>query len=312
MEQEGIFKTTTFGGFDKKSVLTYIDALTEKHHAEEEELRGQIDEFSKAQDSQVEYIQKLESQLTEMEEKLEAVAGQLEEERAATPQAASQINDLNQHNKDLEQKLEETERELKIQMERNRQLQFKAEGAVYKSQKYDELSAQVGDAMLVAKTNADKIVTEAQKQADAILREARTEAERVTGEAETQAREAVEQAAREAAHTLGQAESKAAEVTEQAEARATAVTEQARGELRRFGTQISSFQGDTARLRKSIEEILFVLNDRVDVMQEIVRQMDARAMEFSAEKPAEREGVPFEKAEDEAGYFGSVVPDAKD
>lgn len=312
MEQEGIFKTTTFGGFDKKSVLTYIDALTEKHHAEEEELRGQIEEFSKAQDSQVDYIQKLESQLSDLEDKLEAVAAQLEEERAATPQAASEINVLNQQNKDLEQKLADTERELKIQIERNRQLQFKAEGAVYKSQKYDELSAQVGDAMLVAKTNADKIVTEAQQQADTILREARAEAERLTEEADAHARETVEHADSEAARAVGQAEAKAAELTEQAEAKAAETTEQARKELRRFGSQITSFQGDTSRLRKSIEEILFVLNDRVDVMQEIVRQMDTRATEFIMEKTVEKEAVPFEKAEDEAGYFGSVLSDAKD
>lgn len=304
MEQEGIFKTTTFGGFDKKSVLTYIDALTEKHHAEEEELRGQIEEFSKAQDSQVAYIQKLESQLTEMEEKLEAVAGQLEEERAATPQAASQINELNHHNNELEQKLADTERELKIQMERNRQLQFKVEGAVYKSQKYDEMSAQIGDAMLIAKANADKIAADAQRDADTLLREARETADRLTETAETKAREMTEQAAGEASRMIGQAESKAAELTEQAEAKAAETTEKAQADLRRFGTEIGSFKGDTARLRKSIEEILFVLNDRVDVMQEIVRQMDLRSGELLAEKQAEEEKEVFEKAEDDAGYFG--------
>lgn len=304
MEQEGIFKTTTFGGFDKKSVLTYIDALTEKHHAEEEELRSQIEEFSKAQDSQVSYIQKLEKQLAEMEEKLEAVAGQLEEERAATPQAASQINDLNQHKNELEQKLADTERELEIQLERNRQLQFKVEGAVYKSQKYDELSAQVGDAMLLAKANADKIVTEAQQQAEALVREARDSAEQITSEAAMKAHEALEHAERESAQKLGQAEAQAAQMTEQAEAKAAEATEQAKAELRRFGTEVSSFQGDTARLRKSIEEILFVLNDRVDVMQEIVRQMDGRSAGFVAEKTEKEQPHPFEKAEDEAGFFG--------
>lgn len=307
MEQEGIFKTTTFGGFDKKSVLTYIDALTEKHHAEEEELRGQIDEFTKAQDSQVAYIQKLESQLSEMEEKLDAVAGQLEEERAATPQAASQINDLNQRNNELEQKLEDMERELNIQLERNRQLQYKVEGAVYKSQKYDELSSQVGDAMLLAKANADKIVAEAQQQADMLLREAKESAERLMADTESQAQETVRSAAEEASGTLGQAEAKAAEMTEQAEARAAETTARAQEELRRFGTEIGSFRGDTARLRKSIEEILFVLNDRVDVMQEIVRQMDTRSAALIVEKEHGESQELFSKAEDEAGYFGGGV-----
>ena len=109
MDQEGIFKTTAFGGFDKKSVLSYIDNLTEKHHALEEELRNQIAEYSKAQDSQVEYIEKLEAQLADAEKKLEAVAGQLEQERAMAPQTTGQFDELTQQNRELEQKLEDAE-----------------------------------------------------------------------------------------------------------------------------------------------------------------------------------------------------------
>ena len=111
MDQEGIFKTTAFGGFDKKSVLSYIDNLTEKHHALEEELRNQIAEYSKAQDSQVEYIEKLEAQLADAEKKLEAVAGQLEQERAMAPQTTGQFDELTQQNRELEQKLEDAEQE---------------------------------------------------------------------------------------------------------------------------------------------------------------------------------------------------------
>lgn len=318
MDQEGIFKTTAFGGFDKKSVLSYIDTLTEKYHDQEEELRNQIAEYSKAQDSQVEYIEKLEAQLAEAEKKLEAVAGQLEQERAMAPQSTGQVDELTQRNRELEQKLEDAEQELKVQLERNRQLQFKVEGASYKSQKYDELSAQVGDAMLIAKTNADKLVSDARQQAETLLRESKAKAEKTVREADIQAQTTTQRAKRDSARQLDQAQAQAAETLnkakqaaadkiEQAEAKATEILEQAQEQMRHFNLEITSFQGDTSRLRKSVEEILFVLNDRVDVMQEIVRQMDSKAASFEKEKKENASDFaqkPFTKTEDEAGYFG--------
>lgn len=306
MDQEGIFKTTTFGGFDKKAVLTYIDALTEKHHAQEEELRGQIVEFSKAQDSQVEYIQKLEDQLETLEDKLDVLAEQLESERAATPHAASEINDLNQENQELAHKLAEAEKELSIQQERNRQLQFKVEGVVYKSQKYDELSSQVGEAMLSAKASADKILQDAQNEAKRLLEEARQTAKETLSAAEHDATETLIDAQGKADALEQQSEAQAQATVAQAQAQANAITKATKTEIDRFGGEVGSFRGDTSRLRKSIEEILFVLNDRVDVMQEIVRQMEAHSAQLSEQVPV-AEPMLFEKAEDEAGYFGGTV-----
>ena len=299
MDQEGIFKTTAFGGL-------------------EEELRNQIAEYSKAQDSQVEYIEKLEAQLADAEKKLEAVAGQLEQERAMAPQTTGQFDELTQQNRELEQKLEDAEQELKVQLERNRQLQFKIEGASYKSQKYDELSAQVGDAMLVAKTNADKLVSDAKRQAEMLLQESKTKAEKTIREAEIQAQTTTERAKRDSTRQLDQAQAQAAETLnkakqaasdkiEQAETKAAEILDQAQEQMRHFNLEITSFQGDTSRLRKSVEEILFVLNDRVDVMQEIVRQMDSKAASFEKEKKENTSNFtqkPFPKTEDEAGYFG--------
>ena len=51
MEDTGVFKTTTFGGFDKKSVLAYIDSLNEQQHQAPEEANVKSAEYAKAQES---------------------------------------------------------------------------------------------------------------------------------------------------------------------------------------------------------------------------------------------------------------------
>ncbi|MEM1483667.1 hypothetical protein V6615_02190 [Oscillospiraceae bacterium PP1C4] len=251
MAESGFFKTTTIGGFDKKSVLNYIDSLNEGFHATELEYNKKLDAFGKAQESQLGHIKKLESQLAEQTAKLEAVAKQLEDERALANQAQELIAELDEQNKALQKKYSDNERELQIQIERGRQLQFKAESLDYKSKKYDEVTTQIGDAIIEAKRNADHIVSTANAQAEDIIK-------------------------------------------------------QTQSYMKSFYTELGSFKSDSSRLRKSIEEILFVLNDRVDIMQEVVRQVETR---FAPASPLDytEEKTSFEPTNDQAGYFGGSV-----
>lgn len=255
MEDIGVFKTTTFGGFDKKSVLTYIDSLNEQHHQAQEEANAKLAEYAKAQESQLAHIHHLEEQLADQEGKLNAVAEQLEQERVQARQALEQIAALEEKNQALEKQVSDGERELQIQLERCRQLQFKAESLDYKSKKYDAMSSQIGDALLDAKRNADAIIADAQGKAEEI-------------------------------------------------------TAQAHASMRRFQSELSTFKGDSARLRKSIEEILFVLNDRIDVMQEVVRQVEQR---FSLQEtsPQDAPNLPSSQAVDEAGQLGEIPGNAQ-
>lgn len=246
MGESGFFKTTALGGFDKKTVLNYIDSLNEEFHKTESDYQTKLDEFTKAQESQVLHIKKLESQLAEQNAKLVAVASRLEEERGVARQAQEMIASLDEKNKLLQKERADSEREIQIQLERGRQLQFKAESLDYKSKKYDELSTQIGDTLIEARQNAEHILAVANDKADMIVR-------------------------------------------------------QANSRLKNLFTELGSFKNDSARLRKSVEEILFVLNDRVDVMQEVVRSIEKRfddtALDYTEEKDA------FIAPEDDAGYF---------
>ncbi|MCI8649481.1 MAG: hypothetical protein HFG20_05125 [Anaerotruncus sp.] len=256
MRDPGLIKAAAFGGFDKKSVLAYIDSLNEEFHAAEQDYQEKLDSYEKAQDSQLAHIQTLEARLSEQNAKLEALAQQIEQERESMRQAQELVRKLNEQNRALEKQHDDDQRELQIQLERNRQLQFKMEALDHKSKKYDEVSNQIGEAMIEAHQNADRIIATANSQAQDML-----------GYAKVQ--------------------------------------------LRGFYSELDSFKGDAARLRKSIEEILFVLNDRIDVMQEIVTQVEKR---FSTDgikldfcRSEEKE--PFTAPADEAGYLGGSEHD---
>ena len=95
------------------------------------------------------------------------------------------------------------------------------------------------------------------------------------------------------------------QIISEARTSAAQIVAEARHQMQGFHSELSSFKGDASRLRKSIEEILFVLNDRVDVMQEIVRQVekrfdtDAIRLDYTTD-----ESEPFTLPDDEAGYLG--------
>ena len=264
MADTAFFKTTTFGGFDKKSVLTYIDSLNEGFHKTEQQYQEKLNAFAQAQESQIAHIKNLEAQLADQNGKLEAVALQLEEERRQAAAAQEMLKTLQTQNEELQEELNASEREVKIQTERSRQLQFKAESLDYKSKKYDELSNQIGDTIIEAKRDAERIVAEANAQAK--------------------------------------------QSVDQANAQAKQITDQAKDYMKNFYAELASFNGDAGRLRKSIEEILFVLNDRVDVMQEVIRQIEDR---FNPQEGGlsyiEEPGQPFAEPDDEAGHVGGVT-----
>lgn len=179
MSDAGFFKTTTFGGFDKKAVLTYIDSLNEKFQASEQDYQEKLAAYEKAQDSQLAHIQKLEAhiaqlegQLSDQNGKLETVAEQLELDRQSSGHAQALIGQQAQQIEALEKKLGDCQRELEIQLEQNRQLQFRVESLDFKSKKYDEISTQVGNTLIEARQNAERITASAELKAKEMAREA--------------------------------------------------------------------------------------------------------------------------------------------
>lgn len=235
----GTFKQATFGGFDKKSVLDYIESMNAKFHAVEMDYRSRFQAFEEAQNSQLAHIADLERQLADSQAKLETVASRLESEREQAKSTYDQLKQVAERYAALQQQYAQMEQEQKAHTEQCRQLQFKAESLEYKSQKYDEVTGQIGNMLLEARRDADQIIEEAKTHAAHIER-------------------------------------------------------QAREDMSGFYRELASFSGDAENLHKSIEELVTVLNDRVDVMQAVIAQVENRFQfgnerEFGDEQQPEKE-----------------------
>lgn len=164
MEEQILFKTTALGGFEKKAVLGYIDELTAKHHTELEEKEAEINRLftekqeasRRASDSQS-LIQSLTAQLQEAQKKAEELEQKLADQERETNIQKTVVKEKDQ--------------EIRVQMEKCRQLQFRAESLELKSKKFDEAAAQVGTVLVDARSTAKTIIEEAKTEAETLREE---------------------------------------------------------------------------------------------------------------------------------------------
>ncbi len=153
MENQGIFKTSVFGGFDKQSVLNYVDDMIKKSQEREQELLARCEEAEKERDL---YLKKY-------NEENKKSAGIEEKDRALAEAQQS----LGEKEKELE-KLNAQLKAANAQME-----EMRGQLADYeeKSRKYDEVASQVGVVMVEAQNQADVIVARAHAQAEQVAKE---------------------------------------------------------------------------------------------------------------------------------------------
>lgn len=160
MDQQTMFKSSMFG-FDKKMVLDYIYKIGQEGKEREERFNTQMGALEGEK-------QQLSRRVEDVSGKLDSLSTQLAEERATSTEAARLIQSLTEEIDRQKRISSDKEREIQIQNERCRQLQFKAESLEFKSKKYEEISKSLGDILLEAQTSADQLVAQAQEQALAI------------------------------------------------------------------------------------------------------------------------------------------------
>lgn len=172
MAEQAIFKSQTFGGFNKEEVLKYIDNINAEHTAQQEKSEEEIKNIS--------------TELSEKSEKLDELKSKYDEIMAAYEELRQHYLMLKEHsdnieteNEKLSARLEATAKELAIEKELNSQLEEKLYA---EAQKADERAAQqrkivaaidnANDSarlMLTnAKTGAQNIIADAQNAADGI------------------------------------------------------------------------------------------------------------------------------------------------
>ncbi|MEG1870011.1 MAG: hypothetical protein RR205_04090 [Oscillospiraceae bacterium] len=165
MEEKGIFKTAVMGGFEKKSVLDYINAMSEQTDNKEKELTVELLETTKRCDELMDIC-------AENEDKIERLQKDLREEKEKVRVITERTKEINEKLDRQATDIEAQTDELLFTKERVRQLQSRNEMLELKSKKYDESTMQLGYLMLEAQKNADVILKEAQVKAEAIMKDA--------------------------------------------------------------------------------------------------------------------------------------------
>lgn len=175
MDKQVLFKTSVMGGFHKSEVLTYIDELSSSSKEMEKRLGDKIAQLEASN-------QKLGEDIASVTEKMEQAQSRLEAEQGRVRELTAQLTEVSLDMAKYKQLCEEKDREIKIQREQSRQLQFKAESFEYKSKKYDEMSQQIGGALIEAKEKAEQIIADANVQAKGIVHNATAAMESFSGQ----------------------------------------------------------------------------------------------------------------------------------
>lgn len=175
MEQNKILKSAAFGGFEKKSVLNYIDELTTKSSNMENSLNDKIKEISQANDELSKQVQDFNNIVSSLEK-------QLKDEREKISELTGEIDQLNLNMLEQKKTEHELKKELQINSEQNRILTDKLKIAEAKAGRFDETAINVGSLMIDAKTSAQKIIDKAMLDANDIKKTTSKNIENISSE----------------------------------------------------------------------------------------------------------------------------------
>lgn len=173
--RQAIIRTSFFGGFDKKEVLTYIDRLREENAAAQADLDRRLEEVTAARNDLGEQVAGFERKLVEM-------GGELDERSGRIKELNDEIYRLQSELKTSQKNADDTGRALVLQKEQNRILMERGRETEARAKRYDDVSAQLGDIILTARCSANELIDAAQGEADRIKTDAEKASERVMNE----------------------------------------------------------------------------------------------------------------------------------
>jgi cell division septum initiation protein DivIVA len=213
MDGTGFLKTVSFGGFDKKDVLAYVDELNTKIYtleAELEEKKALLENSGSGGDNSGKYEELLAadkqkiSELQANNESLRLQVKSIEDELAGKDR---EINDLKQRNTELEEQLQSAKNKI-------------ASGVS------DNSAIDLSNVFIEAQKTATSIVAQAKENARKMDEDAKKLANQVVDDANGKASTIVKNADEKANRILADAEDKSSEMRAAAESIKAAVTEE--------------------------------------------------------------------------------------
>ena len=163
-KEKMVYFRTSLGGFNREDVNSYIEKLNGEFAERERTAKRKADALEAR-------LAEAESAKSELESALKRLSVLEEEAVAREKLIAEQLARIEELNREAEN-LRRESGEAKSRAESLDERLASLSDAVAKSEKYDDVSAQLGEIILTAKSTADEIVENAKREAEAMRRAA--------------------------------------------------------------------------------------------------------------------------------------------
>lgn len=175
MAEQAIFKSQTFGGFNKEEVLKYIDNLNAQHSEEQEKSEAEIKTISAE-------LSKKSEKLDDLQSKYDEIMAAYEELRQHYLMLKEHSDNIEAENEKLSTRLEAAEKELAIEKELNSQLEDRLDSEAQKAEERAENERKFAAAIDSANDSARMMLANAKTGAQNMLADAQTAADSINSE----------------------------------------------------------------------------------------------------------------------------------
>lgn len=168
-KEKMVYFRTSLGGFNREDVNGYIEKLNAEFAERERAAKRKTDALESK-------IAELEGVRAELETALARAATLEEEAKARENLVAEQLSRIEEQNRLIESLRRESS-EAKNRAEGLDERLASLSDAIAKSEKYDDVSAQIGEIILSAQSTAEDIIENAKREADALRKSANEQME---------------------------------------------------------------------------------------------------------------------------------------
>ena len=219
VENQPIFKTSLFGGFERQSVLDYIFELNNNAKAASDRLSAQLEEVSAARERLSESIRSLEHKLSAAEKVRTELEEELTEERSKRTEMNEMLDSLNAEIDRQKIIIAEKDAEINQFGEIRARLEQKNAELEAGRSEVEKASIYLGDLVVKTKLEAEQILEDANLQAQGVVEEATKSLTAVFDQFNRfrEEMEAIEEKIEEAVHSMQQKFSAIGDTIDQSE-----------------------------------------------------------------------------------------------
>jgi chromosome segregation ATPase len=182
MAEQAIFKSQTFGGFNKEEVLKYIDKMNTEYSEEHDKAEAEIARLGAENEEKSAKLSETEERFDELQKKYDEIMEAYEELRQHYLMLKEHSDNIDAENEKLSARLDATAKELEIEKELNSQLEDRIEEDKQKALEHAAKERKFALAIDDAKDSTKLMLASAKTGAQTILSDAQNTADNLNGE----------------------------------------------------------------------------------------------------------------------------------